>query len=61
MEFWFVINILDWNNSFVNIIIKLQLDLSTTAILGTEESGGCREVAISRSLMISYFTANGGK
>ena len=34
---------LDWNNSFVNIIIKLQPHLSTTAILGTKESDGDRE------------------
>ena len=49
---------LDWSNSFVNIIIKLQPNLSTMAILGTEKSGSCREVAISRSLIISYFTAD---
>ena len=36
---------LDWSNSFVNIIIKLQPSLSTTAILGTKESDGDREAA----------------
>ena len=34
---------LDWRNSFVNIIIKLQPNLSTTAISGTKESDGDRE------------------
>ena len=34
---------LDWRNSFVNIIIKLQPNLSTTAILGTKESDRDRE------------------
>ena len=56
-----VIGHLDWSNSFVNIIIKLQPNRSTTAILGMEESGDCREVAISRSFIISYFTAKGEK
>ena len=34
---------LDWRNSFVNIVIKLQPHLSTMAILGTKESDGDRE------------------
>ena len=36
---------LDWNNFLVNIIIKLQPNLSTTAISGTKESDGDRKAA----------------
>ena len=43
---------LGWNNSFVNIIIKLQPNLSTTAILGTKESDRDREAGWPSGLRI---------
>ena len=44
----------------VGTVIKLQLNLSSTATLGTEESGHCREV-LNESQFMDFFCPPGQK